>query len=108
MRPPAIGAAMAASFLFGDASRTRSGKRRRLILAGVGAFALTVLGVALIDRGDPPPASPETLDHIAAKNKDAAVAAAARMKAESKATTRAADAQIERDQAAPASAEPRP
>lgn len=103
---PAIGPAMAASFFFGDASR--SGKRRRLILAGLGAVALAALGAALIDRGDPPPASAETLDQIAAKNKDAAVAAAARMKAESEASARAADAQLERDQAAAPSAQPRP
>ena len=47
------------------------------------------------------------LGHIAAKNKDAAVAAAARMKADSEAAARAADAQLERDEAA-ASARPPP
>ena len=104
----AIGPDMAASFLFGGASSGRSANRRRLAFAGLGALATVALAAALINRGDPPPASAETLEHIAAKNKDAAVAAAARMKVESEAAAQAADARLERDRAAPASAAPRP
>jgi hypothetical protein len=58
------------------------------------AFALVVvLVLALsIDRyREPPAAPPEALDHIAEKNRDAAIVAAARLRAESAASTNAAE-----------------
>lgn len=78
----------------------RSGRlNRRAGLAAAGLVVLLALGLALRGGDDPPPASPAALSAVAAKNADAAVAAAARMKAESKAATRAADARVRRSEA---------
>jgi hypothetical protein len=73
--------------------RTRSG--RRATLAGIGGLLLALAAAVVIARGSgghDGPASPATLDRIAAKNEDAAAEAAARLKAESAAAARAADA----------------
>lgn len=69
--------------------------RRNLILAGAGLFVAVLLGLALGSGGDETPPSPAVLNRIAEKNDDAATEAAARMKAESEAATRAADARIQ-------------
>ncbi len=69
--------------------------RRQWLLAAGGLVAALLLGVALGSGGDETPAPPAVLDRIADKNEDAAVNAAARMKVESEAATRAADARIE-------------
>ena len=72
-------------------------KRRpaAMIAAGGGIALLLLVAVSVIDLGgDPPPASPEELERVAARNRDAAIEAAARMKAESEASTRAADARL--------------
>ena len=77
--------------------------RRTWILAGAGLFVAILLGVALGSGGDETPASPAVLNHIADKNEDAATNAAARMKVDSEAAARAADARAD---AVDASAEP--
>jgi hypothetical protein len=72
-------------------------KRRpaAVIAAGGGIAAVLLLVASVVDLGgDPPPASPEVLERVAARNRDAAIEAAARMKAESEASTRAADARL--------------
>ena len=66
--------------------------RRSWILAGAGLFVAILLGVALGSGGDETPASPAMLNRIADRNQDAAIDAAARMKAESEESSRAADA----------------
>lgn len=74
--------------------RRRRPGRAELIAAG-GLAVLLALGALVVgSRGTPPPASPETLDHISTKNREAAATAAAHMKAESKEATRAADARL--------------
>jgi hypothetical protein len=81
-------------------------KRRpaAVIAAGGGLAVLLLLVASVVDLGgDPPAASTEELERVAARNRDAAIDAAARMKAESEASTRAADARlraVEADQAA--------
>lgn len=69
-------------------------RRRTRILAGVGLLAAGVIAVAIGDRSSSAggPASPSVLEQIAEKNDDAAMAAAARMKARSEAMAAAADA----------------
>lgn len=60
-----------------------------------GLIALLAMGAVIAGgRGSPPPAPAETLAHISAKNREAALAAAARMKADSKESARAADARV--------------
>ena len=66
--------------------------RRTWLLAAIGLVVAVALGVSLGGRGDETPAPPAVLNHIAHKNEDAKVEAAANMKAESAATARAADA----------------
>lgn len=74
--------------------------RRRLgrpLMAGLGAFAILLgAGVLALATGAgttaEPPADAETLAHIARKNDDAAIRAAARMKAEAGRTDAAAEA----------------
>ena len=66
-----------------------------IIAAGGGIAAVLLLAASLIDLGgDPAPASAEELERVAARNREAAIDAAARMKAESEASTRAADARL--------------
>lgn len=80
---------------------TGPGRRAQLAVAA-GLLAALMLGLALgsrFDSGDDT-ASPAVLNHIAAKNQEAAITSAARMKAESEATTAAADARIEAEEAA--------
>ena len=79
--------------------------RRNLILAGAGLLVAIILGVALGGGGDETPAPPAVLNHIADKNEDAAINAAARFKAESEETTRAADARLDAADAANEAAE---
>ena len=69
--------------------------RRAWALGGGGLVVAVILGVALGSGGDETPASPAVLNRIADKNEDAAVEAAARMKAESEAASRAADARAD-------------
>ena len=76
--------------------------RRTWILAGAGLFVAVLLGVALGSGGDETPASPAVLNHIADKNEDAATNAAARMKTDSEAAARAADARADAIDAAAA------
>lgn len=65
-------------------------------LAIAGFFlAVLAVGTAVLGGGEPPPAPPETLARIAERNQDAAIAAAARMKAESEASARATDARLD-------------
>lgn len=73
--------------------------RRNAILAGAGLLVAVLLGVAFGSGGDETPAPPAVLNRIADKNDDAAAEAAARMKVESEAATRAADARIKADAA---------
>jgi len=80
-------------------------KRRisRAPLAGAALLAaLVALGAVLGSGRDQRPAPPEALARIAARNQDAAVAAAARMKAESEASARATDARLDEADAAAA------
>jgi hypothetical protein len=71
-------------------------------LAGRGGAALVAGGAALLalgifvaaQRGDPPPAPPETLARISEKNREAAIEAAARMKADSAAASRDTEAKL--------------
>jgi hypothetical protein len=66
-----------------------------MIAAGGGIAAVLLLVVSVVDLGgDPPPASSEVLERVAARNREAAIDAAARMRAESEASTRAADARL--------------
>ena len=74
--------------------------RQTSILLGAGLFVAVILGIALGSGGDETPASPAVLNHIANKNEDAAIDAAARMKAESEAVTRATEARLEANEAA--------
>jgi hypothetical protein len=70
---------------------------RRALIAGLAAFlAVLALGLALNDGGgdDDASASSAALDRIAAKNREAAVDSAARLKAESGATAASADMRI--------------
>lgn len=73
--------------------------RRNWILAGAGLLVAIILGIAIGSGGDETPASPAVLNRIADKNEDAAINAAAQFKAESQATTRAADARLEANEA---------
>jgi hypothetical protein len=65
-----------------------------LAIAG-GFVALAAVATAVVGGRETPPAPPETLARIAERNQDAAVAAAARMKAESEASARATDARLD-------------
>ena len=76
--------------------------RRNWILAGAGLFVAVLLGVAFGSGGDETPAPPAVLNRIADKNEDAATEAAARMKVDSEAATRRADARIEAETDEPA------
>ena len=76
--------------------------RRNWILAGAGLFVAVLLGVAFGSGGDETPATPAVLNRIADKNEDAATDAAARMKVDSQAATRRADARIEAETDEPA------
>lgn len=71
-------------------------RRPAAVIAACGGIAAVLLVVAsVVDLGgDPPPASTEVLERVAARNRDAAIDAAARMKAESEVSTRAADARL--------------
>ena len=69
--------------------------RTAWLAAGGGLVVAVALGVALGDWNDEDGhASPAALNRIADKNEDAAIEAAARFKAESQATVRAADARL--------------
>lgn len=68
--------------------------RRAGILGGAGLLVAALLAAALVGGREQAPASPAVLDRIAEKNDDAATEAAARLKAESAASTRAADARL--------------
>ena len=70
----------------------RRPSRQAWLLGGGGLVLAVILGVALGRGGDETPASPAVLNRIADKNEDAAIEAAARMKADSEAASRAADA----------------
>ena len=75
--------------------RARLGRRGKLA-AGAGLVAALVAGLvvgtrALPDRGS---ASPAMLNRIAARNQEAATAAAAHMKSESEAAASATDARL--------------
>ena len=84
--------------------RRRRPTRRILLASGAGLFVALLLGTALGRRdSDAPPAAPAVLSHIAHKNRDAAIEAAARMKAESEAAARASDARQDQADAAEAS-----
>jgi hypothetical protein len=76
----------------------RARRRLRAWLAGMAAVfvALVLLagGTSFLGGGDPEPASRAALDRIAAKNREAAIVSAARLKAESEAATAAADARL--------------
>jgi hypothetical protein len=73
--------------------RPVSFNRRAGLIAFFGLLAALVIGVSLGSTGgDSSSAPPAVLNHIAHKNQDAAVDAAARMKAKSDATSRAAEA----------------
>lgn len=75
--------------------RSRLG-RRPLLIAFAAFVVLIALAMVVSGRGgDGAPASRSTLERIAAKNREAAVASAARMKTDSEATAAAADARIE-------------
>jgi hypothetical protein len=76
--------------------------RRMQLAVGAGLLAALALGLAFGARtySDDGAAPPAVLNHIAAKNEDAAVTAAARMKAESEATAAAADARRAANEAA--------
>lgn len=66
--------------------------RRAWLVAFVGLLAALVIGVSLGSTGgDRSSAPPAVLNHIGDRNQDAAVDAAARMKAKSDATSRAAE-----------------
>jgi len=70
---------------------------RRALIAGLAAFlAVLALGLTLNGGGggDDASASSAALDRIAAKNREAAVDSAARLKSESDATAAAADRRI--------------
>ena len=72
--------------------RRPSLNRRAWLLAFVGLLAALVIGISLgSGRGDRASAPPAVLNHIGDKNQDAAVDAAARLKARSDATSRAAE-----------------
>ena len=73
--------------------------RRNAILAGAGLLVAVLLGFAFGSGRDETPAPRAVLNRIAEKNDDAATEAAARMKLESEAATRAADARIKADAA---------
>lgn len=79
--------------------------RRTWLLAGGGLLVAIVLGVALGSGGDETPAPPAVLNRIADKNEDAAMEAAARMKAESDAASQVADARADANDAADLRAE---
>jgi hypothetical protein len=65
------------------------------LAAAGGLVALLAVGTAVVGGREPTPAPPETLARIAERNQDAAIAAAARMKAESEASARATDARLD-------------
>jgi hypothetical protein len=69
---------------------------RRALIAGLAAFlSILALGLALNGGGgDEASASRAALDRIAAKNREAAVDSAARLRSESDATAAAADRRI--------------
>ena len=76
------------------------------VAAGGALLVLLVAGAIAVERSrERAPASPEVLEQVARKNHDAAMAAAARMKAQSQAAARDADARLAAD-AAPAATAP--
>ena len=75
--------------------------RRTWILAAIGLVVAVIVGVSLGGQGDETPATPAVLNHIAHKNRDATVEAAAKMKADSEVTARAADARANAADMAP-------
>jgi hypothetical protein len=74
-------------------NRARLGRRGKLA-AGAGLVTALAVGLFVGNRAFPDrgPASSEVLNRIAARNQEAAIVAAARMKSESEAATSAADA----------------
>ena len=73
-------------------SSRRSNFRLRLALGSVLAlFVLLALALSVHRYRQPPAAPPEALAHIAEKNRDAAIAAAARQRVEAAATTNEAE-----------------
>lgn len=77
--------------------RRRRLGRRQVALAAAG-LAAAALVLAFGGEREPGPASTEALNAVAARNEDAAIAAAARMKAESEASARATDARLRRSE----------
>ena len=76
--------------------RRASLRRKGLIAAGAIVLALVLaMGLSTIPYRTPPPAPPEALDRIAKKNRNAAAIAAAHQRAESAASTNAAERLIE-------------
>jgi hypothetical protein len=72
----------------------RRGAFRRPGLVAAGAIVLALalaIGLSAIPYRSPPPAPPAALEHIAQKNRHAAAIAAAHQRAESAASTNAAD-----------------
>jgi len=88
----------------------RGGLSRRHWLLGIGGLVAAVaIGLALGGGGDETPAPPAVLNRIADKNQDAAVNAAAHMKAQSQAVSREADQRANLIEPAPSpSAAPTP
>ena len=83
----------------------RGGLSRRHWLLGIGGLVAAVaIGVFLGGGGDETPASPAVLNRIADKNQDAAVNAAAHMRAQSQAASREADLRANLVKPAPAAA----
>lgn len=73
--------------------------RRQGAVAVAGLVAALGLALALGGEREPPPASTAALNAVAARNEDAAIQAASRMRAESKAAAHAADARQQRSDA---------
>jgi hypothetical protein len=85
--------------------RRASARRKGLIAAGAIVLALVLaMGISTISSRSPPPAPPEALEHIARKNRTAAAVAAANQRAESAASTNAAETLLEAGEAANRSA----
>lgn len=76
-----------------------------MALGAGGLLVAVILGVALGSGGDETPAPPAVLNRIATKNENAAIEAAARMKAQSEAASRAADARADTNDARAAAAD---
>jgi hypothetical protein len=86
-------------------SRRGSLRRKGLIAAGAIVLALVLaMGLSVIPYRTPPPAPAEALDRIARNNRHAAAIAAARQRAESAASTNAAETLLKAGETANGSA----